>query len=200
MTTKKTKTKSKGRQPQNNANVAYGKVVEAISKYQKDYLDTKFKDCYPQAQEISKQWTETVWNDAMKIMQDFPSAYTKNAAICFFAFAGMAIDSYLFERFHKDIKQVDLPVVLPVEAKSDMIKMLLERGEKELNTEGQELLKNLLLRDFGYFFAILKALRLEDVVNNLLISGFRMYFWEIMIPHLFATCKKEGEENATTDK
>lgn len=199
MTTKRTNY-SKKKKAQQSANGAYEKAVEAISKYQKDYLDKRFKDCYPQAQEISKQWAETVWSDSMKIMQDFPSAYTKNAAICFFAFAGMVVDSYLEMRFHKDIKAVDLPVVLPAEAKSEMIKMLVERAEKELNKEGQEFVKNLVLRDFGYFFAILKALQIEDVVNNLLISGFRMFVWEIMLPHLFASCKKTGEENATTDK
>lgn len=198
MATKRTNRKKNQAQP--SANDVYAKAVEALSKYQKDYLDTKFKDCYPQAQEISKRWTETVWTDSMKIMQDFPSAYTKNAAICFFAFAGVAIDSYLTMRFNKEIKSVDLPVVLPVEAKSDMVKMLLEKGEKELNKEGQELLEKLLMSDFGYFFAVLKALKIEEFTNNLLISQFRMFFWEIMIPHLFATCKKQGEENATASK
>lgn len=199
MTTKKTNSKKNQVQP--SAKDVYEKVVEGISKYQKDYLDSKFKGCYPQAQEISKNWAETIWSDSMKIMQDFPSDYTKNAAICFFAFAGEMIDTYLAIRYQNGLDKKDLPIVLPVEAKSQMIKTLVEKAEKELSAEGQELVKNLLLRDFGYFFAVLKALQIEStVINNLLIGEFRMFVFEIMLPHLFASEKKQGEENATTDK
>lgn len=194
MTTKKTNSKKNQVQP--SVKDVYEKVVEDISKYQKDYLDSKFKGCYPQAQEISKTWADTVWSDSMKIMQDFPSDYTKNAAICFFAFAGEMIDTYLAIRYQNGLDKKDLPIVLPVQAKSDLIKSLIERAEKELSAEGQELVKNLLLRDFGYFFAVLKALQIEStVINNLLIGEFRMFVFEIMLPHLFASEKKQGEEN-----
>lgn len=133
----------------------------------------------------------------MKIMQDFPSEYTKQSAICFFAFMGSVIDAYLEKRYKNGIKSIDLPVILPVVAKAEMVKMLLERGEKELDKDGLTLLKNLLERDFAFVFAVLKALKIEnDALHNLLISGFRFYFWEVMIPHIFATEKKGGEDAA----
>lgn len=195
MNTKRTKKLS---QPQNNAKDVFAEVEGVMSKEKKAYLKKRFVGCQPKARKISEEYTETVWTDAMKIMQDFPSEYTKQAAICFFAFMGTIIDAYLEKRYKNGIKAIDLPVIMPVAVKSEMVKMLLERGEKEMNKEGQELLENLLQRDFGFVFAIIKALNIEnDELHNLLISGFRFWVWEVMIPHLFAS-EKKGEENAAT--
>lgn len=131
-------------------------------------------------------------------MQDYPSHYTQTSAVCFFAFLCAAIDAHLEERFNKTIPEQELPKIEPQEANSEMIKALVERGDKELSIDGSTLLKNLLQRDFGYLFAILKAINIENtVLNNLLISGFRFYVWEIMVPHLFLSeQKKENEAHA----
>lgn len=100
-------------------------------------------------------------------------------------------------RYAKAIPENELPKLEPVEAKSDMIKLLLKRSEQDLNTEGQLLLKNLLERDFGYLFAVIKAINIENTaLHNLLVSGFRFYVWEIMIPHLFLSEKKKEEAHA----
>ena len=174
----------------------YEKAIEDIQKEKENYLLSQFEYCHPQAKELSKTYTETVWTDSMRIMQDFPSDYTRTAAICFFSFLGVTIDSYLKLRFQKDIATKDLPVVLPVPADSDMVKKLLERGEKELGTDGLTLLKNLIERDFGLLMAILKAIRIENaIIHNVLVSGFRFWVWEVMIPHLFQTEKKEDKKD-----
>lgn len=184
-------------QDQQNAKDAYAKAVEGILKYRKDYLDETFKDCYPQAAKISKKWTDTIWTDAMQIMQDFPSEYTKNAAICFFAFAGQIVDMCLAEKFNRKVNEKDLPAVVQVPATSELIKSLVTKADEFCGTEGALLIKNLLERDFGYFFAVLKAIDIENkALNNLLISQFRMFVWEIMLPHLFASEKKQDSAHA----
>lgn len=190
MPTKRTK---KSSQRRNNAKDVYEKAVEAMSKEKKEYLEKRFASCHPQAAKISKEFTDTVWTDAMQIMQDYPSEYTKGAAVCFFAFVGEVVDTHLGMRFAKEIRPVDLPVLLPSDAKSDMIKTLVKRAEDECNKTGAELIKNLLLRDFGYFFAVLKAIQIQNIaLHNLIISGYRMWVFEVMIPHLFRS-EKKGE-------
>lgn len=130
-------------------------------------------------------------------MQDYPSTYTQTAAVCFFSFMCAAIDAHLEMRFAKAIPENELPKIEPAEATSDMIKMLLKRSETDCNTEGQVLLKNLLQRDYGYLFSILKAIAIENTaLHNLLVSGFRFYVWEIMVPHLFLSEHKKEEGHA----
>lgn len=180
-----------------NGENAYKKLSEAMLKDKEEYANEKFKKCWPLAKEISATVTNTVWDDAMKIIQDHPSTYTRTAAICFFAFMCSAIDAHLELRFAKDIPEKDLPKVEPVEAKSEMVKILLERSESDLNMEGRELLKNLLQRDFGYLMAVLNAINIESTaLHNLLVSGFRFYVWEVMVPHLFLSEKKQEEAHA----
>lgn len=176
---------------------AYKKLSEAMLKDKEKYASDKFKDCWPVAKEISETITNTVWDDSMKIMQDYPSTYTRTAAVCFFAFLCAAIDAHIELRYSKDIPEKELPKIEPQEATSDMVKMLLKRAETDLNTEGKLLLKNLLERDFGYLMAVLKSINIENTaLHNLLVSGFRFYVWEIMIPHLFLSEKKKEEAHA----
>ena len=133
----------------------------------------------------------------MKIMQDYPSAYTRTAAVCFFAFLCAAIDAHLELRYAKDIPEDKLPKIETAKAESDMVKILLERSSAELGPDGQVLLSNLLRRDFGYLMAVLKAINIENTaLHNLLVSGFRFYVWEIMIPHLFLSENKKEEGHA----
>ena len=176
---------------------AYEKLSEAMLKDREKYASDKFKNCWPAAKEISEQIASTVWDDSMKIMQDYPSTYTQTAAVCFFAFMCAAIDAHLELRYAKDIQEAELPKLEQPEAKSDMVKLLLERSNTDLNAEGQVLLRNLLERDFGYLMAVLKAINIENTaLHNLLVSGFRFYVWEIMIPHLFLSEKKKEEGHA----
>lgn len=176
---------------------AYEKLSAAMLKDREKYASDKFKNCWPAAKEISEQIASAVWDDSMKIMQDYPSTYTQTAAVCFFAFMCAAIDAHLELRYAKAIPEAELPKLEQPEAKSDMVKLLLERASTDLNTEGQVLLRKLLERDFGYLMAVLKAINIENTaLHNLLVSGFRFYVWEIMIPHLFLSEKKKEEGHA----
>ena len=180
-----------------SGNDAYEKLSNALLKDREKYATEKFKDCWPIAREISEKITNTVWDDSMKIMQDYPSTYAQTAAVCFFSFLCAAIDAHLELRFAKAIPENELPKVEPAEAQSDMVKMLLKRSETDCTTEGQLLLKNLLERDFGYFFAVLKALNIENTaLHNLLVSNFRFWVWDVMIPHLFLSEHKKEEAHA----
>jgi len=175
----------------------YEKLSEAMLLDKKKYADEKFKNCWPVAKEISETITNTVWDDSMKVMQDYPSTYAQTASVCFFSFLCVAIDAQLELRFSKDIPENDLPKVEQVKASSEMIKTLLKRSELECNTEGQLLLKNLLERDFGYLMAVLKALNIEsDALHNLLVSNFRFWLWDVMVPHLFLSERKGVEARA----
>lgn len=175
----------------------YEKLSEAMLLDKKKYADEKFKNCWPVAKEISETITNTVWDDSMKIMQDYPSTYAQTAAVCFFSFLCAAIDANLELRFSKDTPEEQLPKVEPAKANSEMIKTLLKRAEVECNTEGQLLLKNLLERDFGYLMAVLKALGIEsDALHNLLVSNFRFWVWDVMVPHLFMSEHKGVEARA----
>ncbi len=180
-----------------SGNDAYEKLSNALLKDREKYATEKFKDCWPIAREISEKITSTVWDDSMKIMQDYPSTYAQTAAVCFFSFLCAAIDAHLELRFAKAIPENELPKVEPAQAQSDMVKMLLKHSETDCTTEGQLLLKNLLERDFGYFFAVLKALNIENTaLHNLLVSNFRFWVWDVMIPHLFLSEHKKEEANA----
>ena len=180
-----------------SGNDAYEKLSNALLKDREKYATEKFKDCWPIAREISEKITNTVWDDSMKIMQDYPSTYAQTAAVCFFSFLCAAIDAHLELRFAKAIPENELPKVEPAEAQSDMVKILLKRSETDCTTEGQLLLKNLLERDFGYFFAVLKALNIENTaLHNLLVSNFRFWVWDVMIPHLFLSEHKKEEAHA----
>lgn len=130
-----------------SGNDAYEKLSNALLKDREKYATEKFKDCWPIAREISEKITNTVWDDSMKIMQDYPSTYAQTAAVCFFSFLCAAIDAHLELRFAKAIPENELPKVEPAEAHSDMVKILLKRSETDCTTEGQLLLKNLLERD-----------------------------------------------------
>lgn len=180
-----------------SGNDAYEKLSNALLKDREKYATEKFKDCWPIAKEISEKITNTVWDDSMKIMQDYPSTYAQTAAVCFFSFLCAAIDAHLELRFAKAIPENELPKVEPAQAQSDMVKILLKRSETDCTTEGQLLLKNLLERDFGYFFAVLKALNIENTaLHNLLVSNFRFWVWDVMIPHLFLSEHKKEEAHA----
>lgn len=180
-----------------SGNDAYEKLSNALLKDREKYATEKFKDCWPIAREISEKITNTVWDDSMKIMQDYPSTYAQTAAVCFFSFLCAAIDAHLELRFAKAIPEKELPKIETAEAQSDMVKMLLKRSETDCTTEGQLLLKNLLERDFGYFFAVLKALNIENTaLHNLLVSNFRFWVWDVMIPHLFLSEHKKEEAHA----
>lgn len=180
-----------------SGNDAYEKLSNALLKDREKYATEKFKDCWPIAREISEKITNTVWDDSMKIMQDYPSTYAQTAAVCFFSFLCAAIDAHLELRFAKAIPENELPKVEPAQAQSDMVKILLKRSETDCTTEGQLLLKNLLERDFGYFFAVLKALNIENTaLHNLLVSNFRFWVWDVMIPHLFLSEHKKEEAHA----
>ena len=138
-----------------------------------------------------------VWDDSMKIMQDYPSDYARTAAVCFFSFMCAALDAHIEMRFSKEIEEDKLPKIEPVKAESEFVKMLFKRSEADLNTEGQLLLKNLVERDFGYLMATLKAVNIENTaLHNLLSSNFRFFVWEIMVPHLFLSEKQEEVAHA----
>ena len=176
---------------------AYKMLSEALLKDKEKYATEKFKNCWPVAKEISEKITNTVWDDSMKIMQDYPSTYAQTAAVCFFSFLCAAIDAHLELRFAKAIPENELPKVEPAEAQSEMVKMLLKRSETDCTAEGQLLLKNLLERDFGYLFAVLKAINIENTaLHNLLVSNFRFWVWDVMIPHLFLSEHKKEEAHA----
>ena len=179
-----------------SGSLAYKKLSKAMLLDKEKYANEKFKDCWPIAKEISENIYK-VWDNSMKIMQDYPSTYARTAAVCFFSFMCAAIDAHLELRYNKSIAEKDLPKVEPVEAKSEMVKMLLKRAETDLNMEGQMFIKNLIERDFGYVMATLKAVNIENVaLHNLLSSNFRFFVWEIMIPHLFLSEKKEEVAHA----
>lgn len=176
---------------------AYEKLSEAMLLDKKKYAEEKFKNCWPVAREISETITNTIWDDSMKVMQDYPSTYAQTAAVCFFSFLCAALDAHLEDRFHKSIPAEELPKIEQVEANSEMIKLLLKRSETDCTTEGQLLLKNLLERDYGYLMAILKALNIENTaLHNLLVSNWRFWLWDVMIPHLFLSEKKKEEAHA----
>lgn len=203
-TKKETKKKSKKTsvedvsKPKTTSGVnAYEKLSEAMLLDKKKYADEKFKNCWPVAKEISETITNTIWDDSMKVMQDYPSTYAQTAAVCFFSFLCAAIDAHLELRFSKDIPEKDLPKVEPAQATSEMVNLLLNRSETECNAEGQLLLKALLKRDFGYLMAVLKALNIESsALHNLLVSNFRFWLWDVMVPHLFLSEKKKEEAHA----
>jgi hypothetical protein len=199
-TKKKSKTKNADtakQQSNENGKNAYELLSKAMSKDKEKYATEKFKDCWPIAKEISETLTNTVWDDAMKIMQDYPSTYAQTAAVCFFSFLCAAINAHLEEKCNKSVPESELPKVEPQEAKSEMIRILIKRSETECSTEGHILLKNLLERDFGYLMAILKALNIENnALHNLLISNFRFWVWDVMVPHLFLSEKKKEEAHA----
>jgi hypothetical protein len=45
--------------------------------------------------------------------------------------------------------------------------------------------------------ALLKALNIENnALHNLLISNFRFWVWDVMVPHLFLSEKKKEEAHA----
>ena len=75
-----------------------------------------------------------------------------------------AINAYLEDRFNKSIPVEELPQIEQTKADSDMAKLLVTRGNEELNADGAYLLKNLLERDFGYLFAVLKAINIENLL------------------------------------
>lgn len=204
-TKKETKKKSKKTsvkdvsKPKTTSGVnAYEKLSEAMLLDKKKYADEKFKNCWPVAREISETITNTIWDDAMKVMQDYPSTYAQTAAVCFFSFLCAAIDAHLELRYSKDIAEQNLPKVEePVTAKSEMVNLLLKRAETECNAEGQLLLKSLLERDYGYLMAILKSLNIENsALHNLLVSNYRFWLWDVMVPHLFLSEPKREEARA----
>lgn len=199
-TTKKSKQSSAStakEQEKKNSTNFFTQLQEAQKKDKEKYINEKFKNCHPKAKEISDAIANTIWEDSMKIMQDYPSTYAQTAAVCFFSFLCAAIDAHLEMRFSKDINEKDLPKIEPAQATSDMVKMLLKRAETDCNTEGQLLLKNLLERDFGYLFAVLKALNIENAaLHNVLVSNFRFWVWDVMVPHLFLSEQKKEEAHA----
>lgn len=203
-TNKSTRTKSKNPSAKNvskpkkqNGKIAYEKLSQAMLKDKEQYTKEKFKDCWPIAKELSAKLTDTVWDDAMKIMQDYPSTYAQTAAVCFFSFLCAAINAHLELRFAKAIPESELPKVEQTEATSEMIKMLIKRSQEECDTEGQILLKNLLERDFGFFFALIKSLNIENTaLHNLLVGNFRFWVWDVMVPHLFLSEKKKENAHA----
>ena len=170
----------------------YEQVIQMLNKETETYLENRFEHCHPEAEQISRLYKDQIWDDAMKIMQDFPSKYTQTAAVCFFAFMGLVIDSHLELRFDKQIDRKDIPVLIPDLKLADSVKSFISEANIKLNKVGQELVTKLLERDYGLLFGILKAIRIENsALHNLLVSGFRMYVWEIMLPHLFNSEKKE---------
>ena len=194
-TKKKSKTKNADtakQQSNENGKNAYEMLSKAMLKDKEKYATEKFKNCWPVAKEISETLTNTVWDDAMKIMQDYPSNYAQTASVCFFSFLCAALNAYIEERFSKDIPEDKLPKIEPSKATSEMIKILIKRSKTDCSTEGHLLLKNLLERDFGYLMAVIKALNIENTaLHNLLISNFRFWVWDVMVPHLFLSEKKE---------
>lgn len=194
---KKTSAKDVSEQKTTSGENAYKKLSEAMLLDKKKYADEKFKDCWPIAKEISETLTNTVWDDAMKIMQDYPSTYAQTAAVCFFSFLCAAINAHLEEKCNKSVPEKELPKIVQQEAKSEMIKILIKRSETDCSTEGHLLLKNLLERDFGYLMAVIKALNIENTaLHNLLVSNFRFWVWDVMVPHLFLSEKKKEEAHA----
>ena len=194
-TKKKSKTKNADtakQQSNENGKNAYELLSKAMLKDKEKYATEKFKNCWPVAKEISETLTNTVWDDAMKIMQDYPSNYAQTAAVGVGSFLCAALNAYIEERFSKDIPEDKLPKIEPSKATSEMIKILIKRSETDCSTEGHLLLKNLLERDFGYLMAVIKALNIENTaLHNLLISNFRFWVWDVMVPHLFLSEKKE---------
>lgn len=194
--TKESNVKNVKKQSETSGKIAYEKLSQAMLLDKEKYANEKFKNCWPIAKEISEN-VYKVWDDSMKIMQDYPSTYARTAAVCFFSFMCAAIDAHLELRFNKDVPEKDLPKIEPVKADSEMVKFLLKRAESDLNTEGQMFLKNLIERDFGYLMSTLKAINIENsALHNLLVSNFRFFVWEIMIPHLFLSEKKEEVAHA----
>lgn len=183
---------------QKNGVLDYEKLSKALLEDKEKYVNEKFKDCWPTAKIVSETITNTVWDDSMKIMQDYPSTYAQTASVCFFSFLCSAIDAYLEKRYSKNIEEKDLPAIESMQvADSEIVKTLVERSEKELSIDGHLLLKNLIQRDFGYLFAVLKALNIENTaLHNLLISNFRFWVWDVMVPHLFLSEKKKEEAHA----
>ena len=179
-----------------NGESVYEKLSKAMLLDKEKYENEKFKNCWPIAKEISDKVYQ-VWDDSMKIMQDYPSDYARTAAVCFFSFMCAALDAHIEMRFSKEIEEDKLPKIEPVKAESEFVKMLFKRSEADLNTEGQLLLKNLVERDFGYLMATLKAVNIENTaLHNLLSSNFRFFVWEIMVPHLFLSEKQEEVAHA----
>lgn len=177
----------------NEKEIEYKKTVEEIKKRCEEYYAERFKDCHPEAKELARNIFDTIYTNAMLIFQDFPDAQTKNAAISFFTFACRIFEASIAEKFHKDIAKDKLPKIKPTKKRSDLIKSILSDIEKGCSIVGYELAKNLLDRDFAYFFALIKDLQIENqTITDLLLSHFRMYTW-IGIGHIkVSESKKEG--------
>ena len=177
----------------NEKEIEFQKLVEQINKRSEEYYAEHFKDCHPEAKVLARNIFDTIYTNSMLIFQDFPDAQTKNAAISFFTFACRLFDASIAEQFHKDIAKDKLPKIQPTKKRSDLIKSILSDVEKGCSMVGYELAKNLLDRDFAYFFALIKGLGLENThLTDLLLSHFRLYTW-IGIAHIKRSeAKKEG--------
>ena len=167
-------------------------AVKAEKQYIKDYYAHEFDNCHREGKDLGKIIFETIYNNAMLAAQDFPSAETRTAIICFYSFACNMFTGSIKELFDKKVEKVDLPVILPALKRSQFIIDILADIKKNCTKEGFTLAKRILDNDYALFFALCKTFNYPTALNNLLISHFRVYTW-LLIDHLKNSERKHGK-------
>lgn len=167
-------------------------AVKAEKQYIKDYYKHEFDNCHPEGKELGKMIFDTIYHNAMLAAQDFPSAETRTAIICFYSFACNMFTGSIKELFDSKIDKVNLPIILPALKRSQFIIDTLADIKKNCTKDGFGLAKGILDNDYALFFALCKTFNYPTALSNLLISHFRMYTW-LLIEHLKTSEKKQGK-------
>lgn len=173
-------------------NSQLNEAVKAEKQYIKDYYKHEFDNCHPEGKELGKMIFDTIYHNAMLAAQDFPSAETRTAIICFYSFACNMFTGSIKELFDSKIDKVNLPVILPALKRSQFVIDTLADIKKNCTKDGFGLAKGILDNDYALFFALCKTFNYPTALNNLLISHFRMYTW-LLIEHLKTSEKKQGK-------
>lgn len=185
--------KNKNNESKNKqVNSQLNEAVKAEKQYIKEYYAHEFDNCHPEGKDLGKMIFDTIYHNAMLAAQDFPSAETRTAIICFYSFACNMFTGSIKELFDSKIDKVNLPIILPALKRSQFIIDILADIKKNCTKDGFALAKGILDNDYALFFALCKTFNYPTALNNLLISHFRMYTW-LLIEHLKTSEKKQGK-------
>lgn len=183
--------KNKNNESKNKqVNSQLNEAVKAEKQYIKEYYAHEFDNCHPEGKDLGKMIFDTIYHNAMLAAQDFPSAETRTAIICFYSFACNMFTGSIKELFDSKIDKVNLPIILPALKRSQFIIETLADIKKNCTKDGFALAKGILDNDYALFFALCKTFNYPTALNNLLISHFRMYTW-LLIEHLKTSEKKQ---------
>lgn len=185
--------KNKNNESKNKqVNSQLNEAVKAEKQYIKEYYAHEFDNCHSEGKDLGKMIFDTIYHNAMLAAQDFPSAETRTAIICFYSFACNMFTGSIKELFDRKIDKVNLPIILPALKRSQFIIDTLADIKKNCTKDGFDLAKGILDNDYALFFALCNTFNYPTALNNLLISHFRMYTW-LLIEHLKTSEKKQGK-------